>query len=377
GTHGVEHAADVEVGGCEVEHDDYDDGQRDHCPDIQAADVEESQPGQVDQPARQLVGSYDHAAEGLDEDPAKDRQRAESDDDRRYSAPSHNHSVDRPHYCAHRDGDPHSQEWRHFRVVGYFHPNDEGSAADDRADRQIDAAGKHDQRLAYRHHRNDGDARRDPIEGPVSVIAVDHRTEYQDGDDDQQEQTELPNLFRPDMSLQPVHAASPCLWTDWPMAAVMIVSSVASSRSKIVICRPSRMTSTRSLIAMTSGRSEEIMMMPMPSAASSPIIACTSAFAPTSIPRVGSSRIRRDGWVLSHLLNITFCWFPPESKATGRSTEGVRIVNRRRKSSAVVLSIAVLTRPSRLRYRFRTGSEMLAAIEVGNDSPSCRRSSER
>ncbi len=39
----------------------------------------------------------------------------------------------------------------------------------------------------------------------------------------------------------------------------------ASSRSKIAICRPSRMTRTRSLIASTSGRSDEIMMMPMPS----------------------------------------------------------------------------------------------------------------
>ena len=36
-------------------------------------------------------------------------------------------------------------------------------------------------------------------------------------------------------------------------------------------------------------------MTPMPSAASSPMIACTSALEPTSTPRVGSSRIRIDG----------------------------------------------------------------------------------
>ena len=91
------------------------------------------------------------------------------------------------------------------------------------------------------------------------------------------------------------------------MAAVITDSWLASSRSKIAIWRPSRMTSTRSLIASTSGRSEEIRMMPMPSAASSPIIAWTSALAPTSMPRVGSSRISTDGLVSSHLLSMTFC----------------------------------------------------------------------
>ena len=67
------------------------------------------------------------------------------------------------------------------------------------------------------------------------------------------------------------------------------------------------MISTRSLIASTSGRSDEIRMMPMPSAASSPMMAWTSALAPTSTPRVGSSRISTEGLVLSHLLSMTFC----------------------------------------------------------------------
>ena len=124
------------------------------------------------------------------------------------------------------------------------------------------------------------------------------------------------------------------------MAAVITVSSVASSRSRIAICRPSRMTSTRSLIANTSGSSDEIMMMPIPSAASSPIMAWTSVLAPTSMPRVGSSRISSDGWVFSHLLSITFCWLPPESLATASSTDGVRIASRLRNASAVALSNA-------------------------------------
>ena len=114
------------------------------------------------------------------------------------------------------------------------------------------------------------------------------------------------------------------------MAAVITVSSSASARSSTAIWRPSRMISTRSLIASTSGRSDEIRMMPMPSAASSPIMAWTSTLAPTSMPRVGSSRISTEGWVLSHLPIITFCWLPPESLATAKSTEGVRIDSRRR-----------------------------------------------
>ena len=37
-----------------------------------------------------------------------------------------------------------------------------------------------------------------------------------------------------------------------------------------------------------------------------------SAFAPTSIPRVGSSKRRIFGSVINHLPSTTFCWFPPE-----------------------------------------------------------------
>ena len=43
---------------------------------------------------------------------------------------------------------------------------------------------------------------------PVGVVAVDQRAEDQDRHDDEQEQAELPNLLRPDVPLQPVHAAS-------------------------------------------------------------------------------------------------------------------------------------------------------------------------
>ena len=68
-------------------------------------------------------------------------------------------------------------------------------------------------------------------------------------------------------------------------------------------------------------------MIAIPEEASSSTIWWTSALAPTSIPRVGSSRISTLGWAFSHLASIVFCWLPPESCSTGVSSDGVRIVS--------------------------------------------------
>ena len=51
----------------------------------------------------------------------------------------------------------------------------------------------------------------------------------------------------------------------------------------------------------------------LPSSASFRTSFWISVLVPISIPRVGSSRIRKSGFVASHLARITFCWFPPES----------------------------------------------------------------
>ena len=89
----------------ELEDDDDGEGQRDHRPDLEAADVEQRQPRQVDQPGRQLVGGDHLAAERFDQDAAIDRQRAERDDDRRHPAPGDQHAVDRAHAAPMRDRD--------------------------------------------------------------------------------------------------------------------------------------------------------------------------------------------------------------------------------------------------------------------------------
>ena len=49
--------------------------------------------------------------------------------------------------------------------------------------------------------------------------------------------------------------------------------------------------------------------------------------APTSIPRVGSSRMISLGFVASHLARITFCWFPPDRFLISCSHEGVLIAS--------------------------------------------------
>ena len=49
----------------------------------------------------------------------------------------------------------------------------------------------------------------------------------------------------------------------------------------------------------------------------------TSALAPTSMPRVGSSRISRSGCVAIQRARMTFCWLPPESSPIFFSASGV------------------------------------------------------
>lgn len=60
-----------------------------------------------------------------------------------------------------------------------------------------------------------------------------------------------------------------------------------------------------------------------------------SAWAPTSMPRVGSSRIRNCGLVSSQRESSTFCWLPPERNSIGCSALGVRIPSWRIKRSAI------------------------------------------
>ena len=89
------------------------------------------------------------------------------------------------------------------------------------------------------------------------VIIFDLGAEEKNCPKNNQQKDKFADLLRANGASDAVHAVC-------PMAAVITRSCVASLRSKMAICRPSRMTTMRSLMANTSGRSEEIMMMPMP-----------------------------------------------------------------------------------------------------------------
>ena len=86
----------------------------------------------------------------------------------------------------------------------------------------------------------------------------------------------------------------------------MISSCVVRPGSSPVM-RPCRITRMRSATCSSSGISELTIRIAAPARASSSITSKTSTFAPTSMPRVGSSN--RNTCVLrnSHFAITTFC----------------------------------------------------------------------
>src|SRR5690606_4558528 len=78
------------------------------------------------------------------------------------------------------------------------------------------------------------------------------------------------------------------------------------------ILRWSFSTTIRSERRTTSSSSEETKMTATPVSASCATASWISALAPTSMPRVGSSRMSSSGSVASQRPSSTFCWFPPE-----------------------------------------------------------------
>ncbi len=104
----------------------------------------------------------------------------------------------------------------------------------------------------------------------------------------------------------------------------------APSNSPVI--RPFDITRMRSDSAITSSRSEVTNRMPSPSAASRRISRKTSALAPTSMPRDGSSISSTFGFVISALPMTTFCWLPPDSALIGFSGLATLIASSRTKS---------------------------------------------
>ena len=180
GADGVEAAAEGEVAGGDWKDDDDDDG-------------ENTMRGSRDSPMVKRSASAGRPASGqagcrwspswrreIDQDAAVDRQRPSVTmiDGTRpqatstplitpMTAPS---ATPRGRRATGRD-----MSW--WAAIG---ADEIGGAADDRADRQVDVAGEHDQRLADGDDGDDRDARGDAVEGARGVVAVDQRAEDQD-----------------------------------------------------------------------------------------------------------------------------------------------------------------------------------------------------
>ena len=94
-----------------------------------------------------------------------------------------------------------------------------------------------------------------------------------------------------------------------------------------------------------------------------------SACAPTSMPRVGSSRMSSRGSVASQRASSTFCWLPPESRPIGRFGIGRADVQRldvtRRRSRPARGATAADASP---RLRLQRQHDVLAHGQLGDDA---------
>ena len=84
------------------------------------------------------------------------------------------------------------------------------------------------------------------------------------------------------------------------------------------------------------------------------------ALAPTSMPRVGSSRMSSFGLLASHLPRTIFCWLPPDNLPTIWSSELVLTLNRATPSLASASSAARSMKPSARHSRKRGKREIVA-----------------
>jgi len=100
----------------------------------------------------------------------------------------------------------------------------------------------------------------------------------------------------------------------------------------------------------------------------------TSNLAPTSMPRVGSSRMSTFGLRHSQRASITFCWLPPESVPTFCPGPVARMCSRSMNRSTISLTRFSETNPAR-ESRGSAAMAMLSRIDRFGRIPSSLRSS--
>src|SRR5262249_33272265 len=151
------------------------------------------------------------------------------------------------------------------------------------ADGNVDLPGEDDERHAHGDDEGRGHCDKGVPELVRSEKPVGLRPDRED--DEQAEPGEEHGQFPPVTT----HAGTA---VRCPRASSRTRSCVASARSSVPTPVPPCITAIRSDRARTSGNSEEIIKIARPLAARSPMRAWISAFAPTSTPCVGSSRMR-------------------------------------------------------------------------------------
>jgi len=159
-----------------------------------------------------------------------------------------------------------------------------------------------------------------------------------------------------------------------PVKTAITCSGVVPSAGTTWRIRSSRYRATRCDMLSTSERSEEISRTPVPSSTSRLMMANISSRAPTSTPRVGSSRISTLGLRSIHRPTTTFCWFPPERVATPHSGEGVLMPNPAIARRTMASRRPALGQPQRIHWATQ-GKARLKPTLCSRKRPSFLRSS--
>ena len=104
------------------------------------------------------------------------------------------------------------------------------------------------------------------------------------------------------------------------------------------------------------------------SSASERIRRWISPLAPTSMPRVGSSRIRMSGFIASQRASSTFCWLPPESSRIFWSGPEHLMPSSLMKRSTISRCLRLVDDAVAADARQQRQRHVLGDAEVGNDA---------
>src|SRR5690606_15192127 len=329
------------------------------------------------------VDRRDEAARDQQRDAAPGEHEHERRDDR--LNPDHRHQESVPgaeqHADQHRDAD---RTEHRAQVVGSRRAVDDGErdgARDghDGADGEVDAARRDHDHHAERDEHERGAVAQDVDQRAVELVALDrHAHEARAGDRvDDDERHERRDRQHEAVGEDLLHAALSGL-SGWGCSSAMKATRSSTPMSCEVsspILRRSRITTMRWAMRMTSSSSEEMKTTARPCSESSATLRWMSALAPTSMPRVGSSRMMSCGAVASQRARSTFCWLPPERLRTSAFGFAGRTPRARMYSSTMVSCSYLRTLRIAPRLAWMP-STMFSATVRSPTSPSARRSSE-